>query len=60
MTIFGQGPAPSGAAAFPAGSTSAQVRTITQSTPLTTITTPVYTFTAKKGDATNRNFRFLS
>ena len=51
MTLLGQGPVSSGAAAFPAGSTSAQVRTITQATPLTTIVTPVYTFTAKKGDA---------
>jgi hypothetical protein len=58
MTIFGQTIQTPGAT-FPTGTTSAQVRTITQSTPLTTITTPVYTYTQKKGDATNRNFRFL-
>ena len=58
MTIHGQGiQAPS--AAFPTGKTSAQVKTVTQSTPLTTISTPVYTFTQKKGDASNRTFRFL-
>ncbi len=58
VTFFGQGVAPTVTAAFPAPWTKAEVRTITQSAPLTTITTPTYPFTIKKGDAHNRDFKF--
>ena len=59
LTFFGQDPfAPTPAATFPASWTKAEVRTATQLAPLQRITTPSYTFTVKKGDAFNRDFRF--
>ncbi|MEX2624382.1 MAG: hypothetical protein WD651_11720 [Acidimicrobiia bacterium] len=57
VTFFGQGASPTGSEMFPAG-IKAEVRTATQALPLATITTPSYTFTVKKGDAHNRDFKF--
>jgi hypothetical protein len=43
---------------FPSGYSKADVRTASQSSPLTTITSPAYTFSVKQGDAYNRDYRF--
>ncbi len=50
--------APSVSPSYPSPWTKADVKTASQSAPLATITAPTYTFTVKKGDAFNRDFKF--
>ena len=49
---------PAAVPTFPPGATKAEVKTASQTAPLTTITTPTYTWSVKNGDAFNRNFNF--
>jgi hypothetical protein len=60
LTFFGQGASASPSPMFPVPWSKAEVRTNTHSAPISTIVTPIYNFTIKKGEAHNRDLRFRS